>query len=61
MGFVGSGASTERPIIGIMTQELMYPYSNYTSFLPASYVKAVESSGARVVPIFVNMTEAYYR
>lgn len=53
------------PIIGIMAQGLppltqeMYPA--YNSFIAASYVKAVESSGARVVPIPVRRNETYYR
>ena len=41
-----------RPIIGILTQpspsELMQ-FGN--SYIPASYVKYVESGGARVVPV----------
>lgn len=46
-----------RPIIGVLSQEQSYylagkyPKENYTSYIAASYVKAVESSGARVVPI----------
>lgn len=55
-----------RPIIGILSQELSdymhdkYP-GNYTSYIAASYVKYVEGSGARVVPIKINQTESYYQ
>lgn len=47
----------DRPIIGVLSQEQSfylhgkYPEENYTSYIAASYVKDVESSGARVVPI----------
>lgn len=46
-----------RPIIGILSQEQSfylhskYVEENYTSYIAASYVKDVESAGARVVPI----------
>lgn len=33
----------------------------YTSYIAASYVKFMESGGARVVPIMINQTEEYYR
>lgn len=47
----------ERPIIGVLSQEQSfylhgkYPDENYTSYIAASYVKDIESAGARVVPI----------
>lgn len=47
----------QRPIIGVLAQEQSfylhgkYPEENYTSYIAASYVKDVESAGARVVPI----------
>lgn len=47
----------DRPIIGILSQEQAhnlkpkYEKENYTSYIAASYVKGVEASGARVVPI----------
>lgn len=46
-----------RPIIGVLSQEQSfylhgkYPDENFTSYIAASYVKDVESAGARVVPI----------
>lgn len=57
--------NNERPIVGILAQEVTdiiskkYPYSK--SYIAASYVKAIEGSGARVIPIFINKNEAYYR
>ncbi|PNF43259.1 Gamma-glutamyl hydrolase [Cryptotermes secundus] len=55
----------DRPIIGILSQELSvymqekFP-GNYTSYVPASYVKYIEAAGARVVPIKINRTASYY-
>ncbi|XP_071830453.1 gamma-glutamyl hydrolase-like isoform X2 [Apostichopus japonicus] len=44
-----------------MTQETPSELSQYGStYLPATYVKFVESSGARVVPIFVNQSDSEY-
>lgn len=50
---------------GILSQEFheeiasqYYPATNY---ILASYVKAVEAAGARVVPIFVKKNLAYYK
>ena len=45
-----------KPVLGILTQELSYKlnfkYTNiYDSYIAASYVKWIESAGARVVPI----------
>jgi hypothetical protein len=47
----------ERPIVGVLAQEQsykmkgIYAKEDYTSYIAASYVKALESAGARVVPI----------
>ena len=53
-----------RPIIGILAQECM-PYFSAeicdTSYIAASYVKFIESAGARVVPVLINQPEEYYR
>lgn len=46
-----------RPIIGILTQPYQSDSSPY-SYIAASYVKYLESAGARVVPIFHNSTKA---
>ncbi|XP_066952439.1 gamma-glutamyl hydrolase A-like isoform X4 [Macrobrachium rosenbergii] len=55
-----------RPIIGVLAQKA--PESllghlkdkNYTSYIAASYVKFIEGSGGRVVPIFTNQDDSYY-
>lgn len=45
------------PVIGILAQEAYsietyFPDEHYDSFIAASYVKFVESSGAKVVPVW---------
>ncbi|XP_078037873.1 gamma-glutamyl hydrolase-like isoform X2 [Augochlora pura] len=55
----------ERPIIGILSQEVSdlvnSKYNNeYHSIIPASYVKFVEGAGARVVPIRIGQRKSYY-
>ncbi|KAJ3611627.1 hypothetical protein NHX12_021642 [Muraenolepis orangiensis] len=64
-----SGISLSRndaPVIGILAQGV-YPGvlpqqtpSNLTSFIVASYVKFLESAGARVVPVRINQTLEQY-
>ncbi|XP_026316816.1 gamma-glutamyl hydrolase A-like isoform X2 [Hyposmocoma kahamanoa] len=55
-----------RPIIGVLSQEQSlflrekYPEENYTSYIATSYVKDVEASGARVVPILIGKDRDYY-
>ncbi|XP_026731422.1 gamma-glutamyl hydrolase A-like [Trichoplusia ni] len=57
----------DRPIIGVLSQEQSFylhskfPEENYTSYIAASYVKDVEASGARVVPILIGKDRAYYK
>ncbi|XP_073984569.1 gamma-glutamyl hydrolase-like isoform X2 [Rhodnius prolixus] len=57
--------ANERPIIGILAQETSPPikrhFPGYSSYISAAYVKGVESSGARAVPIFIGQNESYYR
>ncbi|XP_028393790.1 gamma-glutamyl hydrolase-like [Dendronephthya gigantea] len=61
--FHGSGAhreiQTDRPIIGVMAQATKRMTFEVLgkNYIPASYVKFLESSGARVVPIFNDLTE----
>lgn len=54
----------ERPIIGILTQEitstLNSSFPGHKQFIAASYVKYLEGGGARVVPVWINKTNAYY-
>lgn len=46
--------STENdaPIIGVMVQESLVPHIKYKTYIAASYIKYVEGSGARAVPIW---------
>jgi len=51
-------AINNRPIIGVLTQPSMTSIKHLgVSYIAASYVKYIESAGARVVPIFHNSTE----
>ncbi|XP_039924273.1 gamma-glutamyl hydrolase [Hirundo rustica] len=52
----------DRPIIGILSQECHFnEYQRFgRSYIAASYVKFVESAGARVVPIRLNLTDEEY-
>jgi len=46
------GKENDRPIYGILTQPFdNNPYSYNSSYIAASYVKFIEGSGGRVVPI----------
>ncbi|XP_016103443.1 gamma-glutamyl hydrolase-like [Sinocyclocheilus grahami] len=49
----------DRPIIGILTQEVDdYMKKFGETYIPSSYVKYIESGGARVVPIRLNQSFA---
>lgn len=51
----------DRPIIGILSQEWGKDKKNAKfSYIAASYVKFVESAGARVIPIMIEESEDYY-
>ncbi|MEE6463890.1 hypothetical protein FKM82_006091 [Ascaphus truei] len=52
----------ERPIIGILAQETHFENLQVfgKSYLAASYVKTIESAGARVVPIRLHLSEQEY-
>ncbi|KAM8967888.1 gamma-glutamyl hydrolase [Pelodytes ibericus] len=54
--------TNDRPIIGILAQETHFEEleSYGASYIAASYVKTIESAGARVVPIKLNLTEKEY-
>ncbi|XP_063828150.1 gamma-glutamyl hydrolase A-like isoform X1 [Ostrinia nubilalis] len=60
-------AINERPIIGVLSQEQayhltsLYAKENFTSYIAASYVKDIEASGARVVPILIGKNREYYK
>ncbi len=52
-----------RPIIAVLSQELpksLQGLYNHTSYIGAAYVKHIESAGARVVPVRINMEDSYY-
>ena len=56
----------DRPIIGILEQELIVNLEkwygdNYTSYIDSSYIKYIEAAGARVVPVLINQPMEYYR
>ncbi|XP_077980376.1 gamma-glutamyl hydrolase-like [Glandiceps talaboti] len=54
--------NSESPIIGLLTQKTDGKKKDYgEEFIPACYVKLLESAGARVVPIILNNTEEYYK
>ncbi|XP_068594622.1 gamma-glutamyl hydrolase [Brachionichthys hirsutus] len=56
-------ARNDRPVIGILTQmvsdEAMKPFGK--TYIPASYVKYVESGGSRVMPIRLYLTTIEYK
>lgn len=56
-------SKTESPVVGILVQDYLGDFKSYRfkkTFISATYVKFVESSGARVVPIFTERSQAYY-
>lgn len=52
----------QRPIIGILAQENLQgdQFARGSSYIAASYVKYVESAGARVIPVRINRTQDEY-
>ncbi|XP_053484746.1 gamma-glutamyl hydrolase [Ictalurus furcatus] len=48
------------PIIGVLAQEVYSPTPGKNAYIAASYVKYLESAGARVVPVMINKTEEEY-
>ena len=66
IGLVPGSTANDRPIIGVLVQEIsqvfemMYP-GRYDAYIAASYVKWVESGGARVIPIWTGRDENYYK
>ncbi|XP_067888752.1 gamma-glutamyl hydrolase-like [Heterodontus francisci] len=51
----------QRPIIGVLAQKTDDIFQFGNSYIAASYVKFLESAGARVVPISIKLTEAEYK
>lgn len=66
IGFVPDSHCHDRPVIGVLVQEitkvfeLLYP-NKYETFIAASYVKWIEAGGARVVPIWIGKDQNYYK
>lgn len=51
------GKATDRPVIGVLAQGTYGHFAQFGNmYIAASYVKFLESAGARVVPIFNNLT-----
>lgn len=52
----------DRPIIGVLAQENLPDdqFAQGSSYILASYIKYLESAGARVIPIRINRTEEEY-
>ncbi|XP_015687349.1 gamma-glutamyl hydrolase [Protobothrops mucrosquamatus] len=54
-------SENERPIIGILAQETSKNFQKFgSSYIAASYVKFIESAGARVVPVRLNRSNEEY-
>ena len=54
---------TQSPVVGILVQDFLGDFKTYhrnRTFIPATYVKFVESAGARVVPLFTDQKPEYY-
>ncbi|XP_071387434.1 gamma-glutamyl hydrolase [Centroberyx affinis] len=51
----------DAPVIGVLAQKVYSPQPNMTSYIAASYVKFLESAGARVVPVMINQTVEEYK
>ncbi|XP_060921080.1 gamma-glutamyl hydrolase [Labrus mixtus] len=56
-----SVTKNDRPIIGVLAQEVRIPKLNQDSYIAASYVKFLESAGARVVPVMIGQTPEEYK
>ncbi|XP_053353613.1 gamma-glutamyl hydrolase [Clarias gariepinus] len=52
--------TNDSPIIGVLAQEVYSPTPGKNTYIAASYVKYLESAGARVVPVMINRTEEEY-
>ncbi|XP_054915372.1 gamma-glutamyl hydrolase [Poeciliopsis prolifica] len=59
--FCSSTDRNDKPIIGVLAQEVFSPNPNQTAYIAASYVKFLEAAGARVVPVMINKTPEEYK
>lgn len=48
-------------VIGILAQDIRNAKPNQESYIAASYVKFLESAGARVIPVMINQSEEEYK
>ncbi|XP_067341968.1 gamma-glutamyl hydrolase [Channa argus] len=58
--FPAKAERNDKPIIGVLAQEVRSPKPNTAAYIAASYVKFLESAGARVVPVMINQTLEEY-
>ncbi|XP_028288628.1 gamma-glutamyl hydrolase [Parambassis ranga] len=56
-----SAKRNDRPVIGVLAQEIYSPKPNQTAYIAASYVKFLEAAGARVVPVMIDQTPEEYK
>ncbi|XP_071796477.1 gamma-glutamyl hydrolase-like isoform X2 [Asterias amurensis] len=57
-----ASAVNNRPIIGVLSQTTSGDFEQFgEAWVAASYVKMLESAGARVVPILVHQPDEYYK
>nr|ACO11599.1 Gamma-glutamyl hydrolase precursor [Caligus rogercresseyi] len=61
-GSVSGRAMVEnyRPIIGVVSMDLLEEVPGYKTKIPASYVKFVKAGGGRAAPVLCNQSEEYY-
>ncbi|XP_077057686.1 gamma-glutamyl hydrolase [Siphateles boraxobius] len=52
--------TNDRPIIGVLAQDVLHATPQRNAYIAASYVKFLESAGARVIPLMINRTEDEY-
>ncbi|CAM4532743.1 unnamed protein product [Leuciscus chuanchicus] len=53
--------TNDRPIIGVLAQDVFNATPQRNAYIAASYVKFLESAGARVIPVMINKTEDEYK
>ncbi|XP_012676780.2 gamma-glutamyl hydrolase-like [Clupea harengus] len=58
---INTDKRNDRPIIGVLAQEVYNPPPKQNSYIAASYVKFLEAAGARVVPVLINQNEEEYK
>ncbi|XP_068438148.1 gamma-glutamyl hydrolase-like [Clinocottus analis] len=56
-----SAQRNDHPVFGILAQQIFNGRPNQRSYIGTSYVKLLESAGARVVPVFLNQPLEEYK